>query len=373
MKFNHIILITQDFPPEAGGIQTWCVELAKKFADKEIRVTVLTKIYEGFSTEPFSYKNIVVVRLSDKNWKSKKNFRLYKAISEVRSSKSIVLCSNWKMAVPAYLFSKFHKQDYFVVCHGLDGYEKRRKNRILQRKVFQNSTGTIAVSKFTRDYVIKNCVETAISVINNGVDLNLFSQVNPSEKTLHKYGIDSSKLNILNVGRLEERKGFDYTIQAIKDIENIVFHIGGTGKYEAKLKNLVVELGINDKVVFHGFIPDEDMNELFNAIDLFVMPSRKVGYSIEGFGITYLEAAACGTPSIGGINSGAADAIEDNLSGLLVDSDSIESIRKGIQYFIDNPKELEKMGSYGMERVKKFTWELIAGQYLDLFNNNIKY
>ena len=372
MKFNHIILITQDFPPNAGGIQTWCVELSKKFSDSGINVTVITKAYEGFSKEPFSYKNIEVVRLSADNWKSKKNYRLYKGISSYNTPNSIVLCSNWKMAVPAYLYSRFHKLNYFVVCHGLDGYEKRKKNRILQRKAFKYSAGTIAVSEFTKQYVIENCIKTDIDVINNGVDSNQFFKSKPKEQIIQKYKIDRSKLNILNVGRIEERKGFDYTIEAIKNIDNIIFHIGGKGKYQQTLMELVEKYGINDKVIFHGFIPDEDMNELYNAVDLFVMPSRKAGYSIEGFGITYLEAAACGTPSIGGRVSGAADAIEDRKSGILVDSNSIDSIRDGIQYFIDNPVKLQEMGKYALERSKKFTWRIIADQYINLFNSKLK-
>lgn len=371
MKFNHIILITQDFPPNAGGIQTWCVELSKQFSDYGINVTVITKAYEGFSKEPFSYKNIEVVRLSADNWKSKKNYRLYKGISSYSTPNSIVLCSNWKMAVPAYLYSRFHKLNYFVVCHGLDGYEKRKKNRILQRKAFKYSAGTIAVSEFTKQYVIENCIKSDIDVINNGVDSNQFFNSKPKEQIIQKYKIDSSKLNILNVGRIEERKGFDYTIEAIKDIDNVLFHIGGTGKYEEYLKDLVEKLELKDKVISHGFIPDEDMNELFNAVDLFIMPSRKVGHSVEGFGITYLEAAACGTPSIGGKNSGAADAIEDGKSGLLVDSDSIDSIRAGIQFFIDNPQKLLEMGEHAKERAKGFTWEIVADKFVELFNNKL--
>lgn len=372
MKFNHIILITQDFPPNTGGIQTWCVELAKQFAIMGIKVTVITKSFDDFKFEPFVFNSIEVVRSPHTNWKKDKNKLIYKELKNCITKSSIILCSNWKMGVPAYFYNIFHKVPYFVVCHGLDAAEYRKLNKVLQKKVFKNATESIAVSEYTKSYMRENDIESTIDVINNGVDLEAFHQVIPSEEIIKKYRIDNSKLNILNVGRLEERKGFDFTIRAIKDIDNVIFHIGGTGKYEDSLRKIVKELGVEDKVYFHGFIPNSDMNELFNAVDLFVMPSRKVGHSVEGFGITYLEAAACGTPSIGGRNSGAADAIEDGKSGLLVDSESVESIRVGIQYFKDNPNKLEEMGQYAKERAKSFTWEIIAKQYLDLFTNSVK-
>lgn len=371
MKFNHIILITQDFPPNAGGIQTWCVELAKQFADTGINVTVITKSFDDFKIEPFSFKNIEVIRLPHTSWKKDKNKLIYRTLKNKVSTTSIILCSNWKMGVPAYFYNIFHTVPYFIACHGLDAAEYRKINKILQKKVFKNATASIAVSEYTKNYMSENDIKTPVVVINNGVDLESFKQIAPKEEVYEKYRVDKSKLNILNVGRLEERKGFDLTIRAIKDIENVIFHIGGTGKYEESLRKIVKELGAEDKVIFHGFIPDEDMNELFNVVDLFVMPSRKVGHSVEGFGITYLEAAACGTPSIGGRNSGAADAIEDGKSGLLVDSDSVESIKVGIQYFIDNPSKLQEMGDNASERAKSFTWKIIAKQYLDLFTNRV--
>jgi len=371
MKFNHIILITQDFPPDAGGIQTWCVELSKNFANSGTKVTVLTKSYDGFVTEPFVYEKIEVIRLPHKNWKKDKNKLCLKELKRCVTKDSIILSSNWKMGVPAYFYNYFHSIPYFVVCHGLDAVEYRKANKILQKRVFKKSAASIAVSSYTKRFMYENDIKSTIHVINNGVDLNLYSKVKPSEAVLKKYQIDRSKFNLLNVGRLEERKGFDYTISAIKDIENVLFHIGGTGKYEKALNKLVDELDLRDKVIFHGFIPDEDMNELFNAVDLFVMPSRQVGHSVEGFGITYLEAAACGTPSIGGKNSGAADAIEDGKSGLLINSDSVDSIRDGIQYLIDNPNRLLEMGEYAKERAKSFTWKIIADKFVELFNNKL--
>ena len=127
MKFKKIILITQDFPPNTGGIQTWCVQLAKQFNDKGLEVTVITRSFDNFKEEPFKYGNIKVIRLPHYKWSQKKNIVCYKALKEIVTPDSIVLASNWKMAVPAYLFNIFNSVPYFTICHGLDAYERRWK------------------------------------------------------------------------------------------------------------------------------------------------------------------------------------------------------------------------------------------------------
>lgn len=368
MPFDHIIITTQDFPPSAGGIQTWCVELATNFSLMGYKVTVITKSFDNFVEEPFICDNVKVIRLPHEQWKREKNTLIYNCLKEIDTNKSILLASNWKMGLPVYLYNLLHKLTYFAVCHGLDALEHRTVNKFLQKRTFSKSKGAVAVSKYTKQFMKENNIRSQVDVINNGVDLNKFFRVDTDEQLRNKYEYENEKFNIVNVGRLEERKGYDKTIEAIADLPNVVFHIGGKGKYEQKLKDLVDELSLQDRVKFHGFIPDEDLNAIFSMSDLFVMPSRNVNDSVEGFGITYLEAAACGTPSIGGLNTGAEDAIEQGKSGLLVDGEKPADIRSAIEELKNNPEKLSQMGNYAAERVKNFTWDKIAKQYIDFFN-----
>jgi phosphatidylinositol alpha-1,6-mannosyltransferase len=136
---------------------------------------------------------------------------------------------------------------------------------------------------------------------------------------------------------------------------------------EDYLRELAAKYKVSDRVYFHGFIPDDEVNYLFNMADLFVMPSRKVDNSVEGFGITYLEAASAETPSIGSLGTGAEDAIEDGKSGLLVDGESTESIRNGIRYFTKNPEALGTMGKYAAQRGQQFTWGNVANEFINTF------
>lgn len=371
MPFDHIIITTQDFPPSAGGIQTWCVELATNFSNLGYRVTVITKFYENVSEESFSYSGVEVIRLPHDGWKRKKNIIITKALKDVVTEKSILLASNWKMGIPAMLYNFKNKLPYFTVCHGLDAVEHRWKNKVLQKNTFKKSNGTIAVSRFTKKFMKENNITTPIDVINNGVNLDKFSIKSADNAIAAKYSINKDNFNIINIGRLEKRKGYDKTIEAIRDIPDVVFHIGGKGKYESNLKSIVEHYSLQDRVKFHGFIPDEDVKSLFYQTDLLVMPSRNIKDSVEGFGITYLEAAACGTPAIGSFNTGAEDAIENNKSGILVDGESTESIADAIKLVKNNPKKLEEMGNYAEARSKEFSWQIIAENYIDYFKSKV--
>ena len=130
------------------------------------------------------------------------------------------------------------------------------------------------------------------------------------------------------------------------------------------LENLVAELALQKHVRFLGFVPDATLIDWYNAADIFIMPSRLgtgTDRGVEGFGIVYLEANACNTPVIGGRSGGVPDAVEDGLSGLLVDPQSPQDIADAIAKLLADPAYGRRLGEQGRSRVlKRFTGPILA-------------
>lgn len=367
MNKPRIILITQDFPPDIGGIQTWCVKLIEQFSSKGFDILVITKSYNGFEKEPFQLENTRVIRLEHENWKQKKNQRIIKTLKSEVNNNDIILGSNWKMSFPAALLRKKHIH-IFTAFHGIDSFEHRFINKQFQKLTAKRSHTNIAVSTFTEGIVKSSIKNVNTTVINNGVEHSEFYPTEVPDSFLQKNHFDKEGLHVLNLGRLVPRKGFDSLIKATAEIPEMVLHIAGKGPQEEELKNLIKEKKVEERVIMHGFVPNSDMLHFYNATDVFAMPSKNIGTHVEGFGITYLEAAACGKPSIGSLNTGAEDAIEDKKSGLLVNPESIEDLTEKIKLFLDTKKRLD-MGRYALERSKEFSWDKISDKYIELFKS----
>ena len=354
-----MVIITQDFFPDIGGITTWVHEFARHLLSAGCEVTVVTKSFDGYDgSEPAPYP---VVRLDHREWKKHKYGRIRKAIAPLVRGDTVFLCANWKMALPCLLLSYTTRIRYFVAVHGLDALEARFKNRLLQQLTLWRANAVLPVSRYTASLIRMPRLHKSgrVHVLPNGVDLETFEPRERKAAIESKYNLQPG-VRILNIGRLIPRKGFDMTIRAMALVQDrsVHFYIGGTGPYEGTLRNLVAELGLEKRVTFLGFVADEDLVDVYNASDIFCMPSRALPLNVEGFGLTYLEAAACGVPSIGGRNSGAEDAIVHEATGLLVDAESPEAIAEAIDRLSSDEELRRKLGENALKRVREsFGWQ----------------
>jgi phosphatidyl-myo-inositol dimannoside synthase len=145
-----------------------------------------------------------------------------------------------------------------------------------------------------------------------------------------KYNL-KGKMVLLGLSRLMPRKGFDSVIKAlpklIKKYPNLVFVVAGSGPDQKRLKKLAAKFKVLEQVIFLGAIPFEQLPDTYNLADLFAMPcrSRFNGLDVEGFGIVYLEAAACALPVIAGNSGGAVEAVMAGHTGDLVTSSDLSS------------------------------------------------
>ena len=192
-----------------------------------------------------------------------------------------------------------------------------------------------------------------------GVDTALF---HPAEKRL-------GPPRLLTVGRLMKRKGHDRVLQALpellKEFPDLRYQVAGVGAYESVLRGIVQCNGLQAHVTFLGKVPDRDLPHLLQETTVFVHPNRTTEEDdVEGFGIVFLEAAACGVPVVGGRSGGVPDAVSDGHNGLLVDDDPAELL-EALRRLLRDPNLRQQMGSAGISWARRFTWGKAAQQIWD--------
>ncbi len=170
---------------------------------------------------------------------------------------------------------------------------------------------------------------------------------------------------ILGLGTLQPRKNFTRLIEAFADLRFAIcdLHLviaGGKGWLYEEIFATVERLGLEEKVVFPGFVADEHLPALYNLADLFVFPSL-----YEGFGLPPLEALACGTPVITSDASSLPEVVGQ--AGLMVKATDVEALAQAMRQVLEDDALQEEMIARGLEQAKKFTWEKAAAKLLNLY------
>ncbi len=394
----NILVITIDYLPSTGGSYRVLHESIKR--QNNMSITLLTSTH--LSAAEFDNKqNYLIKRSKMLSLLSRVErpkilkyviypiFVLYIVLKEVMKGKYNVLV--WGQSVPPYGWlahiTKFvSKKPYTIFVYGegitsltLQTHIKYKPVMYMLKKGLQSADRIIANSKATTKRVLSLGIpENLITIIYPGVDSELFKPNIDVIELKKKYNLIGKKI-LLSVGRLIERKGFDRVIEAlpliIKEFADIVYLIKGEGPYKKEFECLVREYYLNDKVIFLDDVPYEELPRIYNAADIFLMPNRlgEISKEQEGFGIVLLEANCCGVPVIGGRSGGAQEAIEDGLTGFLVDGTKKEEIAKKVLFLLHYPEVGNKMGKAGRERAQKqFSYDNIAKKFAATLENMVK-
>ena len=269
----------------------------------------------------------------------------------------------------ALFLKKLYGIPYINTIHGEEVYLSKRYHTVFALKwIVNNAKKTITNSSATKD----SCLEAGlkgdnIQVIPFGVDTNFFKPL----KLLKNENV----FQILSVGYLIERKGFEYLIRGTKEVlkkyDNVKLKIIGSGPLEGKLKNIINELELENEVEIIKNVSDEELLHLYNSSDLFVLPSiiDSEG-NTEGLGVVLLEAMACGIPVIASNVGGITDIIINNETGLLINQKDSQDIARKIIFTIENKPEMKKIVKNGLNTVElNFSWERVVESYQDCYKS----
>jgi len=257
---------------------------------------------------------------------------------------------------------------YVVLIHGSDlSYSVHtRLDRWSLDRVLHNAALLLTNSKYTKEKLGKRNYGTqGIQIIHPGVDVELF-QPKDSDSAKKRYDLSNRKV-CLTVGRITVRKGQERVLKAltkvVDKIPEVIYLI--VGREDTRLKQLAKGLNLEDHVRFLGHMEQKQLPDVYNASDLFVMPSYSVEGDIESFGIVYSEAAACGLPAIGGRSGGVPEAVLDGSTGILVDPYDIGAIAEAMIRLLTNEEESSRLGANGRRRVEEeLSWKK-TGEKID--------
>jgi phosphatidylinositol alpha-1,6-mannosyltransferase len=221
--------------------------------------------------------------------------------------------------------------------------------------VLTSADVVLPVSSFTRTAVAKVTKGRAkMSLLPPSVDTDRFSLRVSGADVRTEYGVGARFL-VLFLSRLVKRKGADTLIRAIAALKGSFAIIGGDGPERQTLQRLTRELEVTDRVVFTGVVPDDRLPEYYAAADVFCMPctDRYGGLDTEGFGVVYLEAQASGIPCIAGRCGGSAEAVDDGVSGVVINEPTPRKVAVTLLELRKDPAACARLGGAGRARAER--------------------
>ena len=247
---------------------------------------------------------------------------------------------------------------------------------LLLRRIGSTTDSLSYLGNFTRTAISRALTKNSASAmvkIAPGIDVEHFKPVD-SSALREQLGVSKKKV-IVSVGRLVHRKGQDHLIEAMPQILKVHpdahLVLVGQGPYLEHLAKLVAANQLQDSVSFIGRIQYQELPQYICMGDIFAMPSRSrfMGLEVEGLGIVYLEASACGLPVIAGKSGGAPDAVIEGSTGVVVDGTSNDEIAAAAIALLSDPEKAHEMGKLGRQWiVDEWRWEIWVEKFEALLN-----
>ncbi|MBF0483480.1 MAG: glycosyltransferase family 4 protein [Candidatus Omnitrophica bacterium] len=373
------LLFVHDFPPILGGQSTYYFNLAKGFdpADLVICAPIIENSEKVDKKLPFKIIRIDFFRHIPILGKIIAIFYHTIIIHQIIKKENITYlhCGHvLSTGIVGYLLGL----KYIVYTHSADILQYQRYSffKFILKQICNKAYLVISNSQFTKQ-IVKNLgiPDTKVRVIYPTINVDKFKNPESGSVTKEKYRIPNDRTIILSVNRLIERKGNDTVIKSLpallREFPNLLYIIVGDGPCHPILEGLVDKLNLANHVKFLNKVPVSELKNLYNISDIFVMLNRKLEKhgDAEGFGIVFLEAGALYKPVIGGNNGGAAEAIEHNINGLLIDSSSITEFTQAVKKILSDKTFAQLLGQNGHDRVvQKFNWTSNVEIIRELFN-----
>ncbi len=364
-----IIILTQCFPSRIGGIENLMFNLSY-FLSKNNKVIVLAdqhNLVKDYSFDSKFKNNFVVKRFSGIKYFRKRN--KVKELEKIIDFHNVnaIISDSWKsLEIP---IQKFQIKKIVSIClvHGNEVIIKNKKHHKRIKKTLDNVNAIVSNSKYTKNLIQNISPElNNIEVIYPGV--SNFDNINEE-----KIFLADGEPTLLTLARLEKRKGHKNILFAVNNLRNqypnIRYIIAGNGEEKSNLKSLVDRMNISKHVIFIGSINDHQKKYILNQTDLMIMPTTNEidKFSVEGFGIAYIEAALFGIPSIASNIGGTKEAVLHNKTGIVLDN--LDDLENNIKDLIENKEKRKLFGENAKKRaLQELKWDNQVNKYQNLIS-----
>ncbi|MEJ5920562.1 glycosyltransferase family 4 protein [Corynebacterium sp. H78] len=370
---GRVLLITNDFPPRQGGIESYLRDFCDCLNPEDITVLASTRAPGAETVEHDSALRYRVHRLRD---------RVLLPLPHVARAAAKIIADEdihtvwFGAAAPMGLLGAALRRagaDRVVATtHGHEvGWSMVPGGRQSLRTIGRSADVVTYISQYTRNrFAAAFGAGTAFERLPSGVDIDRFAPNAEAGLAIRqRHGLDESTPLIVCISRLVRRKGQDMLIRALPavlaDVPNARLMIVGAGGRREALEKLAERKGVADVVIFTGAVPYEELPAHYNAASVFAMPARTrgAGLDVEGLGIVYLEAQACGVPVIAGDSGGAPETVIDGETGFVVGGRDVAGLGSALVKVLADPVRAAEMGAAGRAHVAEhWTWDVMGAQ-----------
>lgn len=362
------MIFSFDYPPNDGGIARLGSAITAELNRRGIDLHVLTQAC-GSEKLPDNDGQIRTIRVT-----ARRPWRELRALQRLMMQHDkFCLSGIW---YPEGLLALLARcQPLVILAHGAELYPPDQKWRrtlwgSLRRYVLKRANLVVANSNFTAQLVESVAPGAAVVALPLAVDHNQFCP-QPRAATRAKWHVMEHQRVICSVSRVHRFKGHETVLNALAKLtpehrSSFVYLVAGKGPDIDYFQQRARELGVADQVRWLGFVSDDDLPSLYSASDVFVLMTMEIPEerAVEGFGLVFLEAQACGTPVIGARTGGIPDAISHGDGGWLLDQDDANGLAGLLLDLQRHPETFREMGLRARQRVEReFTWD----HYMDRF------
>ena len=356
--------------PQAGGAEVRFWEIAKRLTSWGNEVTLLSEKFEAAPAHEVM-NNVEVFRAGGKA--SVYFYVLWKYVRRFKHQYDLVV-DDIAHAVP-WFTPLYVKEPVVAIVHHVHREILNLELPFPYSKIaclaeqsiprFYRGVPFIAVSESTKEDLVDLGVQRdMIRVVHNGIDHDLYKP-DWSSKTPYPH--------VLYLGRIKRYKNIDHVLKAVKlvaeTIPDVKLSIAGRGdkNVEEDVKSTIKELGLESNVRFYGEVDEAEKVRLLQQCWVYVSASRK-----EGWGITVIEAAACGTPTVAYNVAGIRDAVVNGETGLLAPYGNIKTLAESIISLLKNTELRKKLSERAAEKSKEFSWDKTAKETLEILKDALK-
>ena len=370
---NRLLVLTELFLPTKGGTAVWAAEVYKRLGGKEIHI-VTADVPGADAVDAVHPNTIHRLNLKRVPWLRPESLAMYArfffkalALALTHRFDAVHAFRALPEGLVAWAVARLTFRPVVIYAHGEElttwGHGGKYKT---MRFVLRHANRVVANSEHTRDTLLGMGIDAArITIIYPGVDVSVFKPGLDITGLRESLGISPDARLVFSVGRLSRRKGFDQVIRAVAQLResgmNVHYVLAGIGDDWNYLASLIREHNLQNAAHMIGAVDDRDLPRWMNVCDVFAMPNREIDGDNEGFGMVFIEAAACGKPVLAGDAGGTGAAVFDGVTGLRVAGSSLESVAQGLDKLLFNGEKAEEMGCRGWSRAQaEFAWERVA-------------